>query len=565
MSTKFFRRGLAVFLAVTIVLTTILLSGVAANTTIPGAGSSNPHSVSPQSNHGTETPEPPIVDENIHIYHTLDLASDISVNFAVPATALSGYDSFYLECVLPKYEENTQTGTATVHVEPKPTGNYYYFTLTGITAVQMGDMVEAVLHMKKGDANYISKTDSYSVATYAYSMLGKSTDPAMLTLCADLLRYGSEAQAFKSYRTNAPVDAAMTEAQRSYLSDTISLTFTPTDSIMGDLESPTIAWVGKSLDLGSKVGVKFVFKSVGYTGDIANLSLRVSYKDSYGQDKSMILTDAEVYNLSMGYYSFSFYGLLASELRTVLDMAIYEGDIRCSETLRYSVETYASKHTSDALAPLCKALFAYSDSAMEFFKPSTYSVIFKDWDGTVLKTEAVEAGKSATAPTVPTRKGYVFAGWDKAFTNVTSDLVVTATYTQITTPTILISDEAGKIGDEIVVTFDLINSPQLYAMSLKVAFDDTALTLVSAKSDEDMSPFIYTAPSRLINGSNFLWFANDPATANGTVLQLTFKVNEGTAAGVYPITMTCDPGNTLNAAGEAVHLDFVYGNIVVAD
>ena len=565
MSTRLLRRGLAVFLAVAIVLTTILLSGVAANTTTPVTNLFHPESIPLQNDHRADVPETLTVDESIHIYHTLDLASDISVNFAVPATALTGYDSFYLECVLPKYEGNTQTGTTTVHVEPKLTGSYYYFTLTGITAVQMGDMVEAVLHMTKGDANYISKTDSYSVATYAYSMLGKSTDPAMLTLCADLLRYGSEAQTFKGYRTNALVDTAMTEAQRSYFSDTISLTFTPTDSILGDLASPTIAWVGKSLDLGSKVGVKFVFKSAGYTGDIANLSMRVSYKDSYGQDKSITLTDAEVYNLSMGYYSFSFYGLLASELRTVLDMAIYEGDIRCSETLRYSVETYASKHTIDALAPLCKALFAYSDSAREFFKPSTYSVTFKDWDGTVLKTETVESGKSATAPSVPTRKGYVFAGWDKAFTNVTSDLVVTATYTQITTPTILISDETAKAGDKIVVTFDLINSPLLYAMSLKVAFDDTALTLVSAESGEAMNDFIYTGPSRLRNGSNFIWFANDPATGNGTILKLTFMVNEGTAAGAYPVTMTCDSGNTLNAAGEDVHLEFVYGNIVVAD
>ena len=195
--------------------------------------------------------------------------------------------------------------------------------------------------------------------------------------------------------------------------------------------------------------------------------------------------------------------------------------------------------------------------------PTTYTVTFKDWDGATLKTETVESGKSATAPAAPSRDGYVFTGWDKTFANVTSDLVVTATYTQITDPTIVISSFTGVVGDEKTITFDLINSPELYAMSLKIAFDDTALTLVSAESGEAMDAFTYTNPSRLKNGSNFMWFANDPATGNGTVLKLTFKINQGAAAGTYPITMTCDPSNTYDANDNDVNLEFVYGSIVV--
>ena len=57
-----------------------------------------------------------------------------------------------------------------------------------------------------------------------------------------------------------------------------------------------------------------------------------------------------------------------------------------------------------------------------------YSVVFKDYDGTVISSQTVEHGKDATAPADPVRDGFEFTGWDKEFTNVTSDLTITAQY-----------------------------------------------------------------------------------------------------------------------------------------
>ena len=71
-------------------------------------------------------------------------------------------------------------------------------------------------------------------------------------------------------------------------------------------------------------------------------------------------------------------------------------------------------------------LFAKNDEPVE---PTTYTVTFKDWDGTVIDTQTVVEGEDATEPTAPTREGYTFTGWDVAFTNVHSDLIVTAQYT----------------------------------------------------------------------------------------------------------------------------------------
>ncbi|NSW89292.1 MAG: InlB B-repeat-containing protein, partial [Firmicutes bacterium] len=63
------------------------------------------------------------------------------------------------------------------------------------------------------------------------------------------------------------------------------------------------------------------------------------------------------------------------------------------------------------------------------FAINTYTVTFRNWDGSELKTEAVEHGDSATAPSEPAREGYHFTGWDADFSNITSDLTVTAIFT----------------------------------------------------------------------------------------------------------------------------------------
>lgn len=64
--------------------------------------------------------------------------------------------------------------------------------------------------------------------------------------------------------------------------------------------------------------------------------------------------------------------------------------------------------------------------------PSTYTVVWKDGDGKVMKTETVEEGSSATPPTAtPTKAAtskyrYKFEGWDQDYSNVTKDMVILA-------------------------------------------------------------------------------------------------------------------------------------------
>lgn len=66
------------------------------------------------------------------------------------------------------------------------------------------------------------------------------------------------------------------------------------------------------------------------------------------------------------------------------------------------------------------------------WKIKTFSVKFYDYNGgTVLKSQTVNYGGAATAPANPTREGYNFLGWDKTFDNITAATNVYGTWEEI--------------------------------------------------------------------------------------------------------------------------------------
>ena len=220
----------------------------------------------------------------VKISHSLNLASDISINYAVATSSLVGYSDFYLECKVPNYSGNTLVGTTTLVIEPVLNGNYYYFTMDGIIATQMSNVIESTLYAYKDGNLYVSDVDAYSIAIYAYSQLSKSNMPlALKTLCAELLRYGAKAQILKEYRTDALADSELTAEQSALLSDLDSVVFANNKSIYDDLSDPTVTWAGRSLILDSKVTLRMIVDLAGYTGAPEDLSVQVTYVNLEGK------------------------------------------------------------------------------------------------------------------------------------------------------------------------------------------------------------------------------------------------------------------------------------------
>lgn len=77
-----------------------------------------------------------------------------------------------------------------------------------------------------------------------------------------------------------------------------------------------------------------------------------------------------------------------------------------------------------------------------------YTVRFLDWDGTVLKTQVVKQGGSATPPANPARNGWNFLGWVGTYTNISSNQDVYASYEeQPYVPPVIIDPEEPTIDD----------------------------------------------------------------------------------------------------------------------
>ena len=194
-----------------------------------------------------------------------------------------------------------------------------------------------------------------------------------------------------------------------------------------------------------------------------------------------------------------------------------------------------------------------------------YNVIFQDFDGTVLKTESVEAGKAATAPENPHREGYIFIGWDRDFSSVEKDIVITAEYLRITdtafkVDTVSVTDVNKKVEVKVSVT----NNPGILGMVFSVNYDEEMLKLVACQNGVALSALAFQEPSRLISGCNFVWYGSETGeVTDGEMLILTFEIAESAEPGTYPISISWNDNAVYDSNSDMVAPEVTQGAIVI--
>ena len=201
------------------------------------------------------------------------------------------------------------------------------------------------------------------------------------------------------------------------------------------------------------------------------------------------------------------------------------------------------------------------------YKINEYTVTFKDYNGTVLKTQKVESGKGATAPANPTREHYNFAGWDKTFSSVTSDLIVTAKYT---TDKLIISAESVTVNKgtgEVTMNIRVVNNPGIMGAVLKVSVNDDVFG-VSGANKVGFPGLTLTAPGSAATSSPYTFMLDSMDLSaddkkDGTLFTITFKIKDTSVTGKYDVKLSCNQGGIFDENYNNLNVTFVNGSITI--
>ena len=191
---------------------------------------------------------------------------------------------------------------------------------------------------------------------------------------------------------------------------------------------------------------------------------------------------------------------------------------------------------------------------------------------------------------VPTRDGYTFLGWSTSVSATTEgaseepadeaseepavvyqpggsytvDASVTLyaiwekTEIPVTGAQVIVSDATARPGTEFTVTVSIVENPGIAAFTFEVEYDESVLTWISVERG-DMSVGTWD----IAVGDELRWFNSDNYTSDGTLLTLTFRVNDGAESGTTSIMLTYDPDDVCNEDLDNVTITVTAGTVTI--
>ena len=287
---------------------------------------------------------------------SLSLESSITMNFKVLKSSLSSFDEFYMTFECGGKEEKV--------TDYKETDKYYVFSYKGINPQLMNDNVTAVLHAKNKSGEYTSPEKIMSVKEYAYTMLDRYSGDEhskLRTLLVDLLNYGAAAQIYAGYQTDNLVNSDLTDVQKDWASKDTTEFKNIRNLNYKTISNPTAEWKTCSLVLKNSIMVKVKFSAK----DVENKTVEIVLKNA-----KFTYTKDDFVNNGDGTYYVYCNELFANELSDDLLFTIYENGKPCSNTMLFSVESYArlvrDNYKDKPLDKMTTAMMLYGNSAKAY-------------------------------------------------------------------------------------------------------------------------------------------------------------------------------------------------------
>lgn len=303
-------------------------------------------------NHYEERVIPRIVDDTLKISGAfLTLQNDLKVSFVVKKDLIdkNGYENLYAVF--------TMNGNEITVSDYTVNGDYYVFSFSNIAPDRMNDTITAALYATRDGVEYSDELE-YSIAQYCYSMLGKTEDAKLRTLLVDLLNYGAASQVYVEYRTDALVNADLTAEQAAWGTTSDPVLTSVKNATYRTVNDPTVSWVGVSLNLKDSITLQFAFTAASTEG------LTIKVENASGTLLKEI--EADEFTASGSSFLAGFKGLTAGQVSDTVYFTAYRGGEAVSNTVAYSVESYAYAKQNDEnanLAALVKAMMKYGNAA----------------------------------------------------------------------------------------------------------------------------------------------------------------------------------------------------------
>ena len=284
----------------------------------------------------------------------VSLQESISLFFAVDPACASEYTDLYVEF---KKGDVVTTSSETVNL-----GGRTCFRFSNIAAKEVNDTITVTLYGTFNGKVYKAEEYSYSVATYCYNRLAKSSDAKFKRVCVDLLNYGAAAQTYFSYNTENLANAALTDEQKAFGSTEYSaLTDNRTNS-------------GEYTDYGVKA-FNLVYE------EVIKVLVAVEAKDLNGVVAKVTL-DGKVYEIASSEftpltiggvqcYAFYFTNILPNQTRSVFSVTLEKDGVAVGNTMTYSIESYLARQiprtTNAAYKDLMESTAKYSDACVAMY------------------------------------------------------------------------------------------------------------------------------------------------------------------------------------------------------